>query len=1056
MEFRELTRIAEENGLRVFLFGGTAASFAHYIRWDMLQQRGDTRFQKERFNYDFTNIYKTTQDLDIVVTRADGKPESEHDIVNFQHLVEKRFPYMTGSSVQWEIRGLRTAHSTKDALLDNKNFQDQHTDSNSTGLIELTTSPESVVRDLKEWNTTKAPTFLNDVAANRLTYYYSLNHDQTDRARSGMNPPIFSVIRYLIKAFQFGMEISPEAMPYLRQYIREWNPQGSMGTYVREWIEKNGKKLFQNSVDIEYAWNTTEDLGLREKLLAFNNNPGTRLSLAWWMAKEPLRRGTHAKAQIINNGNWIGKTAGQTAGEMGLTMVAHETADFEAYETIIGSPIGTPKLFISRNKGNGENAAYGDGFYSAVGAKGAASTGFHIRFAVDPTAVNGVDFVTGGASNHLIWRNAKKLTVVADSLRLSPLAAIRFLADPRKADEHGMRELLKRKLRVHTFDDEDRADVLPKLMQEARKYAADKPLSPYEFNMMMQWFHVHIGEPPLDTFMPRPALIKLFAMANQGDDREAILRRAVEECKTGEEFIQVYDDLVIGAMGRNRTIETMMVEGNWDAFVRLNPSAAVVKQLKDRVTNPGSREMFAVLDLENSVRDVKAKGGTFADTRRAEMATSANAIRAMRTLLPLVKTAADFIKLQELMPALTDRNYQAEMETFLLAQWPVFVALHPTNKELLAYQKMACTSEAGNITVLKRALALSGTPGQPAPFAVLSEAISGKIYDWQTLEKEVVTALPAFLARTPAPTIADLKTIQKQLVRTEDSHMALVHAGLGLVETPADFLELVRFTDRHTSTQLMMKMERFVAKHFDRLMHMEPPPTAAQVIALQRSHMNLETGESYEFMEKALPYAATPGEMAAIVTALTNRSSRIDDIFLPFLGKFMAGNPTLGDVLSVERALAMPRARADLREAAFGLVKNGTDFAKFVNTSHPQETSQFLMANLEAWLLAHPDTKVADMIAIAEAPCLEASERIEIMTRALAFVVTADDFIKIASIPNVPFDTRKDFLTRFERAFEALQPTEDQRETVEAMQRAGLAKVWKNCGQALGRMFGRR
>ena len=66
-EFEFLREEAQRRGLRVWLFGGTAAGYGYYVKWDSLRELGDTSFQPDRFDYDYTNIYRATQDLDIVV-----------------------------------------------------------------------------------------------------------------------------------------------------------------------------------------------------------------------------------------------------------------------------------------------------------------------------------------------------------------------------------------------------------------------------------------------------------------------------------------------------------------------------------------------------------------------------------------------------------------------------------------------------------------------------------------------------------------------------------------------------------------------------------------------------------------------------------------------------------------------------------------------------------------------------------------------------------------------------------------------------------------------------
>ena len=175
--------------------------------------------------------------------------------------------------------------------------------------------------------------------------------------------------------------------------IAEFDPAMPINPYVSNWIEKNGKKLFQNAVDIEYAWNTLDELGLREKLIKLSGNSNVKKSLAWWMAKEPLRTQEHPKEHDYKTHDWKNPASGLTAGELGITTVAHETSDFEAYEAITRSPLGKPNLFVSRKGAADENAAFGDGLYTMDGSKGARGTGFHVRFSVDPQAREGIDFI---------------------------------------------------------------------------------------------------------------------------------------------------------------------------------------------------------------------------------------------------------------------------------------------------------------------------------------------------------------------------------------------------------------------------------------------------------------------------------------------------------------------------------------------------------------------------------------------------------------------------------------------------------------------------------------
>ena len=65
-----------------------------------------------------------------------------------------KFPYLQGSKTAWEVRPLREEMETKEALLDNPNFLNQNTDSNSIGMIELSNplAGESRIRNIRQFS----------------------------------------------------------------------------------------------------------------------------------------------------------------------------------------------------------------------------------------------------------------------------------------------------------------------------------------------------------------------------------------------------------------------------------------------------------------------------------------------------------------------------------------------------------------------------------------------------------------------------------------------------------------------------------------------------------------------------------------------------------------------------------------------------------------------------------------------------------------------------------------------------------------------------------------
>ncbi len=441
-EFVYLREIAENMGVRAWLFGGTAAGFGHYVRWDD---------GSPRFDYDFTNIYRSTQDLDIVV---DGTAAQAAKV---EKLLKEKFNHVVGSKTAWEVRLLRESRGDKDALLANEDFLGQHTDSNSTGMIEVTVPPagETIVRDLRDWHSAR-PIFLTDLEAGKLHYYFSPTHEKTRRAREGLNPPILSVIRYLTKAFQYQLEVRPADFEKIRAIVKRFDGHPA-NPYVVSWIEKNGKKLLQHAVDVEYAVKTLDELGLREKLAG---NPLVVDSLAWWMRKEPLRSKP------------LG-ASGKSARELGIDVVAHETRDYLAYEAITRSTKNIPNVLISRAGIEGETAAWGDGFYTRRGREGAKGTGFTIRFRVSPNAREGADFTVH--DDYVIFKNRSALTIVPESLHLGPVEYFSLLRDAEGFDhsDRGILERLRRRVgnKLGALGPADRERIVHVLVDDGIKNA---------------------------------------------------------------------------------------------------------------------------------------------------------------------------------------------------------------------------------------------------------------------------------------------------------------------------------------------------------------------------------------------------------------------------------------------------------------------------------------------------------------------------------------------------------------------------------------------------------
>lgn len=489
-EFQFIREEAAQRGLRIWLFGGTAASYAHYVKWDLLREHGDNQLQSHRFDYDYTNIYRSTQDLDLVVSGNAKQAQL------FEQILKQRFPYFLGSKeANWEVRSLHEAREDKGGLLGDFGFMNQHTDSNSTGMVEITDPPagESVVRDLRDWENILNPAFLSDVQDGQLTFYYSKNHMETPRFKAGKNPPIFSVIRALIKSFQYDLKIGSQDLAILQEEVRQFDPSKDLqNPEAASWIEKNGKKLFQHAVNLEYAWNMLERIGLRKKLISIRDDAHRAYSLAWWMNKEPLRTKN------------VGQGTRRTAESLKIQIVSHETGDYLAYESITRSHTGAPNVFISRENAESEAAGYGNGFYTTVGRYGSKASGITIRFEVNPNAREGSDFIiaygekngTVGDGAYIIWFNKDALRIIPESIEFTFSDYFRFLAQGKSIGQGlnlGQKdEALICKVRRKIFSALSSGWIPLKELEQIRLFLLTqiKHQSPYRDTLIQEWYRV--------------------------------------------------------------------------------------------------------------------------------------------------------------------------------------------------------------------------------------------------------------------------------------------------------------------------------------------------------------------------------------------------------------------------------------------------------------------------------------------------------------------------------------------------------------------------------------
>jgi hypothetical protein len=421
-EFSQIANEAEKRGFRVFLAGGLAASYGDFVKHQVLAEQGKETIQSARLANISSNVVLPEQDYDLVLTRADGKAESAEDLSKFKSWLETKMPKTLEGMSKWDVIGLKTTVGKHIAVEGDPDFASQNNDSLSIGLIELTTPPDgkSVISEAHHMAKPSGKSvFLNDIAGDGITFLESPMHHQTAKAAAGNNPEILGAIRFLNKSLQFNKEISRDQYRRIERIISSFDPKSlAPGSYPYNWIQKRGKHLLNHAYDPNEAIRILDQLGLRKKLMELGGSSNRVGSLAWWLNKEPLPLHPVGSAPAGAN----------TAGELGIKQVAHETHDF-AHRLISWRYDALPRAFVSREGQLGETAHYGKGFYTANGNNASsfskAAQGSTIVFNVDPSAMEGRDFIQlEDNPNGVRWLNGSKLSVRQETREYSPSVCI--------------------------------------------------------------------------------------------------------------------------------------------------------------------------------------------------------------------------------------------------------------------------------------------------------------------------------------------------------------------------------------------------------------------------------------------------------------------------------------------------------------------------------------------------------------------------------------------------------------------------------------------------------
>lgn len=400
-EFELISQLAAEKGLRIFILGGLASAYAHYVKLDLQREQGDSSLIPSRFNYYWDQIFHSTQDVDIAVARADGSTETENDLNLAVEIVRS-----VCSEIKVDAYGLNQNFEDKAGLLAQESpWKLQNTDSLSNGVIELT--DRNLTIDLK--GNEPEPLFLKSLISGEIIYFDEPSHEETKRFKDGLNPKIISVIRLVINASRFNLKIR-DSDKNLSELIaaattQAWNSGQSPSWYVRAWINKNAAKIITHAFDLPTSYHLLNEMPILKELLhQFSFKKSKEVESLWWLLTrqplESLRRTSLSEAR--------------TARELGIQYVAHATPDELSAEQISWNPFGHVNAFKSIN-GDGQSAVHGEGFYTQLGDFGAFDEAYHIKLEVNPEAKEGVDFKIIPGKQWVLFYNRDSLKIIEDA-----------------------------------------------------------------------------------------------------------------------------------------------------------------------------------------------------------------------------------------------------------------------------------------------------------------------------------------------------------------------------------------------------------------------------------------------------------------------------------------------------------------------------------------------------------------------------------------------------------------------------------------------------------------
>lgn len=403
-EFKVIYDLGHAYKIGVSLVGKSATTYFQYRRWDWLRRNGYSEFAKERFDNDFTNIYRNNSDIELTIEGADS--------ARFLADLKGIYPHLA----------ITTRKPATGELL-----------------ISLTESSSALhcaaIEDKVESK------ILNDLAYGILDseFVATLNSDTLARSMS-----------LVATASQLRMKISDEMITALKLVFHD------LRRYDASSLTALGKQIesaFVSAVDIEFTAQLFEVLGLKNEYLKLplphqDSDLIVHRTAINWLSKIPLET-------LIRSGKL------ETNVEYRDLIFAHQTMNYRA---LTNDPTNRVNAFVTTDGRNGSKNAGGHwGFYAAYGPN-SYSGGWlpTVRFKVIG-GVRGTDYLSILVESTHQFFNKEVIRIIPESPFSSSLEYFSYLNSLGDAFPDGAKEFVnERRLinQVNLLSESERSQLL--------------------------------------------------------------------------------------------------------------------------------------------------------------------------------------------------------------------------------------------------------------------------------------------------------------------------------------------------------------------------------------------------------------------------------------------------------------------------------------------------------------------------------------------------------------------------------------------------------------------